>query len=140
MIRYSRLPADINERIDAAAVALENDSRVIFAYLFGGLATSDPKPLSDVDIAVYLDPPSVGPDTQLEIFGKLSDALGTGEIDLVILNTSPVSLTGRLLSSRRVIVDKDPFLRHRFESLELRKFFDFRIFEKRHMKRRHGIG
>jgi predicted nucleotidyltransferase len=27
---------------------------ILFAYLFGGLALGEPKPLSDVDIAVYL--------------------------------------------------------------------------------------
>jgi hypothetical protein len=39
-----------------------------------------------------------------------------------------------------VIADKDPFLRHRFESLELRKFLDFRIFEQRLLDARFARG
>ena len=34
---------------------LADHPQVIFAYLFGGLARGEPKPLSDVDIAVYLE-------------------------------------------------------------------------------------
>jgi hypothetical protein len=39
-----------------------------------------------------------------------------------------------------VIVDKDPFLRHRFESLALRQFLDFRIFERRILDTRFARG
>jgi predicted nucleotidyltransferase len=38
-----------------ACDALENDLRVVFGYLFGGYARGNPTPLSDGDIALYLD-------------------------------------------------------------------------------------
>ena len=66
--------------------------------------------------------------------------LGTDEIDLLILNGAPTALLGRVLRSRRVIIDKDPLLRHRFESLEMRKFMDFRIFERRFLDARFARG
>jgi len=47
---------------------------------------------------------------------------------VVVLNTAPTALTGRILQARQVIFDRDPFRRHLFESLALREFFDFRIF------------
>jgi hypothetical protein len=50
------------------------------------------------------------------------------------------ALLGRILQSRRVIADKDAFLRHRFESLALRKFLDFRIFERRFRDARFTSG
>ncbi|WP_133174608.1 hypothetical protein [Candidatus Methylomirabilis limnetica] len=59
---------------------------------------------------------------------------------MVVLNTAPTALTGRILQTRRVIFDRDPFRRHLFESLALREFFDFRIFEHRLLARRHGNG
>ena len=39
------------------------DENVIFAYLFGSLAGGAPKPLSDVDIAVYLLGTKTSPST-----------------------------------------------------------------------------
>jgi hypothetical protein len=68
-------------------------------------------------------------EVKLDLFDKLSDLFGTAEIDLVILNTAPISLAGRILQKKQLLVDKEPFRRHRYESLTLREFFDFRIKE-----------
>jgi hypothetical protein len=58
----------------------------------------------------------------------------------VILNNAPLSLAGRILQGRKVLVDKEPFVRHIFESRILREFFDFAVKEKNILKRRYGIG
>ncbi|HXJ84872.1 MAG TPA: hypothetical protein VMS64_40045 [Candidatus Methylomirabilis sp.] len=58
----------------------------------------------------------------------------------MILNTAPTALVGRILGSRRVIVDRQPFRRHRFESQALREFLDFRIFEHRLLSRQYPGG
>jgi hypothetical protein len=47
--------------------------------------------------------------------------LGTDSVDLVVLNRAPTALLGRIVRDRRVILDREPFLRHRFESLALRQ-------------------
>ncbi|GBD99267.1 nucleotidyltransferase domain protein [bacterium BMS3Abin07] len=138
MIRYKRLPEDIKERLACIEDYLGQHPQVIFAYLFGGLAREDHSPLSDVDMALYVkDPKRFG---YLTDYTKITNLLGTDELDLVILNRAPLSLAGRILLSRKVLVDKDPFLRHRYESLTLRKFFDFRIKERAIFTRRYGIG
>lgn len=115
-----------------------NDSNIIFAYLFGGLLRDRVNPLSDVDIAVFLK------DTKrsyyIDLFGKITDALGSDEVDLIILNNSPISLVGRILQNRKLLVDKNPFLRHKYESITLRKYFDFATKERDILKRRYGIG
>jgi hypothetical protein len=41
----------------------------------------------------------------------------------------PAGIETRLSQTRRVILDRDPHLRHRFESLALRMFCDFRRLE-----------
>lgn len=93
---------------------------------------------SDVDIALYVkDPARLN---YLETYTELTNILGTDELDLVILNRASLSLAGRVLLSRKVIVDKEPFIRHCYESLTLRKFFDFRIKEQAILRRRYGIG
>jgi predicted nucleotidyltransferase len=140
MVRRDPLPKDILERIPAAGRALEAEPGIIFAYLFGGLARGAPGLLSDVDIAVFLRSPDTAPRVKERLFDSLTDALGTLELDLVILNTAPISLVGRIIQGRRLLVDKEPFLRHRFESARLREFFDFRIREDAFMARRFRDG
>lgn len=125
MIKQNKIPGNISSRLDLLEPLLAGDSRIVFAYLFGGLASGRQRPLSDVDIAVYLDSCDDKAEVKLDIIGSLSDTLKTDEIDLVILNDAPISLVGRILRMKRLIVDKQPFLRHKFESLALREFFDF---------------
>ena len=60
---------------------------------------------------------------EMEILGKLSEILHTDEIDLVILNTASLPLLARIIKNKKILTDKDPFLRHKFESLTLRKYF-----------------
>lgn len=122
----SRLPDDILSRIEKLGSVFDKDSRIVFAYLFGGLAKGTQKPLSDVDIAVFLTSAMTGGDAKADLSGLLSDVLGTDEFDLVVLNNAPLSLVGRILGARRVITDKQPHLRHVFESRIMREFFDFR--------------
>jgi uncharacterized protein len=138
MIRYKELPENIDENIDRLTEVFLHDPNVVFAYLFGGLLKDKRSPLSDVDLALYVDR------TQhfdyVSMFGKIGDILKTDEIDLVVLNHAPLSLSGRILKDRKILVDKDPFRRHRFESVILRESFDFAIKERDILHRRYGIG
>lgn len=140
MIRFEKIPKDICNRLPDLVADLESNPKVVFAYLFGGLAAGEQKPLSDVDIAVFLDSTDDLAATKLELFDRISTMLGTAELDLVILNNAPVSLAGRIVRQKKVIVDKEPFQRHRFESLILREYFDFRIKEDIMFAKRFGIG
>lgn len=110
---------------------------MIFAYLFGGLAKGGPNPLSDVDIAVYVGVKKTL--DYLELFSGITRVLGTDEVDLVVLNDAPLSLAGRILQNRRLLVDKAPYLRHEYESLALREFFDFAVKEREILKRRYAL-
>ena len=138
MIRFKRLPENIRQRIAALPDFFEDDPNILFAYLFGGLLRDRLNPLSDVDLAVYVKSPKKV--QYLELFSRISKILGTDEIDLIILNDAPLSLAGRILQNRKVLADKDPFLRHKFESLILRKFLDFSVKERGILRRRYGIG
>ena len=140
MIRFEKIPEDILSRLPQLEQLFNKEKQVIFAYLFGSLAKGKQHPLADVDIAVYLKTLETLADYKVELFLKLSDVLGTSEIDLVILNTAPISLAGRILQGRRIIIDKEPFKRHLYESLTLREYFDFQIHETRLLSLRYGSG
>lgn len=138
MIRFNKIPEDIDSRIGLLTNLFMEDSNIVFAYLFGGLARGQKKPLSDVDLAIYVK--SLKELDYLSLFGKISEVLCTDEVDLVVLNSIPISLAGRSLQTRKVLVDKDPFLRHKYESQTLREFFDFAVKEKEILHGRYGIG
>ena len=140
MIKFERLPADILSRIPNVKRVLLEDENIVFAYLFGGLARGILKPLSDVDISVYVKDIGNLPEYKLKLFDALTEILGTNEMDLVILNTAPVILSGKILQNKQTLVDKNPPLRHAYESLTLRKYFDFTVKEKALFSRRYGLG
>lgn len=140
MIKFEKIYTDILLNIPTAKDVLEQDPNVVFVYLFGGLARGRIMPLSDVDIAVYLNSMEALPQYKLDLFDRLTDALGTCEVDLVILNKASISLAGRILAGKQVIVDKEPCRRHIYESVALRKFFDFRIKEDNLLQSRFGLG
>ena len=141
-MRYGRFPISNNilELIPEAQKVLNNHPQVIFAYLFGGLAKRHLSSLSDVDIAIYLIVNKNELEIKMNLLNQLSNALKTDEIDLVILNTASLPLIARIIQNKKVLVDKDPNLRYSFESLNLRKYFDFSIKEKDILYRRYKIG
>ena len=140
MIKYQKLPENILTLLPGAIEYLESNSEVLFAYLFGSLAKAKPQPLSDVDIAVYLNSGSHIVESKLAILGKLIDILQTDEIDLVVLNNADLPLVINILKNKKLIVDKSQFSRHIFESLMMRKYFDFSVFESAQLKRRYLNG
>lgn len=140
MIKYSRLPSQIQELLPEAVRYLQSREDVMFAYLFGSLGKGNLFPLSDVDIAVYLVNSAGASEKRFEILGALMDFLKTDEIDLVILNRASLPLRMRILQSKKVIVDHDPFFRHRYESLTMREYFDFSIKERNILERRFSRG
>jgi predicted nucleotidyltransferase len=140
MIKYSRLPQNIEENLPKAEAYLKSRPEVNFAYLFGSLAKGKPLPLSDVDIAVYLSKSLDVLEKKLEILGELVDILETDEIDLVILNEAPLALRMKILENKKLIVDNAPSLRHRYESLTMREYFDFSIKEMAILERKFLSG
>ena len=140
MIKYNKLPENIEALIPEAVIYLQSRPDVLFAYLFGSLAKGKPLPLSDIDIAVYLAEGAAIHEQKMGILGKLIEILQTDEIDLVILNKSPLTLCMQTLKNKKVIVDKVPFIRHQYESLTMRKYFDFSIKETSILERRFPDG
>ena len=140
MIKFQQLPDNIESLIPQVTAYLKSNSHIIFAYLFGSLAKGKQQPLSDVDIAVYLKQGANVVECKLAVLGRLIDILQTDEIDLVVLNAVNLPLVINVLKSKKIIVDKEPFIRHIFESLAMRKYFDFSIKEAAILQRRYLHG
>ena len=140
MIRHNKLPPNIEDLILKALTYLQSVPDILFAYLFGSFGRGKQLPLSDVDIAVYLKEPTVVQEKKMEILGTLIDILQTDEVDLVVLNNAPLPLQRRILQSKKVVVDHEPFRRHHYESLTMREYFDFSIKEREILNRRFLSG
>jgi predicted nucleotidyltransferase len=140
MIKFKKIPLNIEELLPGAIRYLESQPEVRFAYLFGGLAAGRRGPLSDIDLAVYLKEGSRASRVKIRLLYNLIDLLRTEEIDLVILNAAPLPLAYRILKNKRILMDRDPFLRHRYESLIIREYLDFSLAESRILERRYLHG
>jgi len=136
MIKHRKLPPNIEDLIPKAVTYLQSMPDTVFAYLFGSFGRGKQLPLSDVDIAVYLQDPTSVLEKKMVILGALVNILQTDEIDLVILNNAPLPLRMRILENKKVVVDREPFLRHHYESLTMREYFDFSVLEKQILNRR----
>ena len=131
---------NFSQTVRSVQNCLKNQPQVVFAYIFGSYAAGSPKPFSDVDVAVYLEGNDNLTETKLRILEKLSDALSTDDIDLVVLNTTSLPHAINILKKKRVLVDKQPYARHAFESLIMRKYYDFSIKESAMLRRRYMNG
>ena len=140
MIKYKKLPANIHHLIPKAVAYLQSKPDIIFAYLFGSFGRERPSPLSDLDVAIFLKEHADFQEKRMEILGGLINLLQTEEIDLVILNIAPLTLRMKILESKKVVVDQMPSLRHHFESLTAREYFDFSVLEKAILERRFFSG
>lgn len=140
MYKLKKLPDQVLALMPTVAECLYLRPEILFAYLFGSLAGGVQKPFSDVDIAVYIAGNVNFGEIQLDILESLTDVLQTDEIDLVVLNTASLPLVINVLKAKRILVDRRPFERHLFESLMMRKYFDFSIKESAQLRRRYLDG
>ncbi len=135
------LPADLDHRLTGLGDAIAAASTdVVFAYLFGSAATGALTPRSDVDVAVFAAPGSDTHAVRLTVARACARHLASDAIDIVLLNSAPLSLAGRVMMTRKVLLDRDPPVRHLYESRQARMFQDFRIREHRLLALRDACG
>jgi predicted nucleotidyltransferase len=89
------------------------------AYFFGSFGSGDVKPLSDIDLAVLFDEnlnhhEMVALENKLRV--DIEEVLHTDEVDIVILNTAPLSIQYGTLNNMTMITCED--------SGQMVKYFD----------------
>lgn len=102
---------------------LANERAVDFAYLFGSQATGKSGPLSDLDIAVYLDRRTDRWKYRLTLMEKLSKLLKRDDVDVVILNDAPPLLANEVTRCGTVLKD-DRAKRIPFEAGIMKAYLD----------------
>jgi hypothetical protein len=119
------MPLDASVRDRLTACLAHVTPPVVAAYLFGSAARGETTPLSDVDIAVYLDEPrrEARVAAYLGLRRRLAQALGNGPVDLVLLNDAPPALAGRIITGDR-LYSADERERIRLETTILSQYQD----------------
>ena len=100
---------------------------VCSVYLFGSRAAGTARADSDIDVGLlYFQPPAAtltsmpfGDEAQLSAELRLP-------VQLIVMNTAPVDLVHRILLSQRLLLDKDPSFRIRFEVKRRNEYFDLK--------------
>ncbi len=109
---------------------------VKLAYLFGSTARGESNCLSDIDIAVLFDDALLRKesfDPQVELISELTCILKTDNVDLVVLNDSPLLLTYNIIREGIILKSDEP-LRVKFETKVMSRYLDERYHIERHAK------
>jgi predicted nucleotidyltransferase len=110
---------------------LNNHSRVMFAFVYGSVLSSEnPR---DIDIAVYLFPvdfKNLSRDGEVSLSFAIPLEMNLEEqlkrkVDIQILNLAPLSFRYRVITDGKLIVDKDSNARCDFEYLSRVEYYDF---------------
>jgi uncharacterized protein len=126
---------------------LEKKTIIRFAYLFGSCATGKQGPLSDLDIAVFLDDKMDFFSCRLILMEELSCELhGERSIDLVVLNEASTVLRYEIIRDG-IVLKEGKERRVEFETHVLREYLDteplravHRAALKRSFRKEHHFG
>lgn len=100
---------------------------VVSAALIGSQARGAAGPLSDVDVAVWLDPAldrAARGELRIVLASELAVTLGTQEIDVIVLNDAPPLVTHGAMGGGVRLVTRDELARVRLDSDALLTYLD----------------
>jgi predicted nucleotidyltransferase len=112
------------------------EERVTVAYLFGSTAKGEASCLSDIDIAILFDDiltKKEAFDLQLRLIADLGSLLKTNNVDLVVLNDSPLLLAFNVIRDG-IILKSDEKKRVHFETRIMSQYLDEHYHIKRHTR------
>jgi uncharacterized protein len=112
------------DTIGSLRAALAAEPAVRLAYLFGSQARGDESPGSDVDVAVWMDPP-----VSLMGLGGLAERLGLAagrQVDIVDLRMAPPLLCREVVAEGEALLVRDVYFKLEFELEAVRRYEDTR--------------
>ena len=105
--------------------ALAGYDNLVCAYLFGSEAKGRAGSLSDIDIAVLMEPNPDIDNEKTEIESSLCNILGRSDVDLIVLNEAPFTLAYRVLRDGIVLTVRNPRAKENFEVMTIMNYLDF---------------
>lgn len=129
MIKNKPLPTDIRDRFHNLTHHFRENGRVVALYLFGSSAREQEDRLSDIDLALLLDPETLPVDlfqVQLAYLGEINHILRTDEVSFVLLNDCPLIVQYNVIRTGQILVDNNLQKRLAFERRVEDLYFDFK--------------
>lgn len=123
----------------------KNREEVIFAYLFGSYAKGTTNKLSDIDIAIFVNPElceEEGFGYRANLLADLMQVLHTNNCDLVILTHASPLLSHQVIRYGKCIFSRDEKRRIKFEVNSFKRYVDtkrLRDIQSQYMYKRIGI-
>lgn len=129
-------------RFSALRARLSGFSEVVAVYLFGSAARGTRGKRSDVDIAVLTRAEGTSrrrARSLVEYVQAACDALGTDNVDVVLLHRAPIALRHEVFREGKPLLVRDPEALVRFRLESSRKYLDTiplrRMFEEAYFRR-----
>lgn len=109
---------------------------VVAAWLYGSVGRGAHGPASDVDVAILRGRSSQGTleDLPLDLEAALESVLGRA-VSVIVADDAPPDLVHRVLRDGRLLVDRDPGRRIRFEVQTRNEYFDLVPYLNRYRRR-----
>ena len=122
------MSVDRSKLVRCLTRALEPRAEILDAYLFGSQARGNAHGQSDVDVAVFVDESLADEGRwgyRAELTTVLMAALGTNDVDVVVLNQAPPLLYHRVLRDGVLLVTRDLQATTTRAGYALSRYFDF---------------
>lgn len=110
--------------LEAQAADALRHAGASFALVHGSRASGDPRADSDLDVAAWWPSPDVPASFDVDV---------PDGVDLMVLNSAPLELAGRVAERGRLLFDDDPPARVRWQATTRKIYFD----EKPRLERGH---
>lgn len=122
---------DVERIIEALADRCRGLPPVVLLYLHGAHARGTQSALSDLDLAVLLEPGAArNRRIHADVLFALEETCERDDVDMVILNTAGPIIADRVIRQGRLVYARDDRERIIFEASVIRKALDFRFFSR----------
>ncbi len=127
----------IDEIAEKLTKYFNEHEEILFAILFGSIAKGKSNKMSDIDIAVMVEPNFNKPfpfGYQAELTTDLIGVLGRNDVDVIILNEAPIVLKHEVLRYGKFIFVKDEHARIKFQVDTINQYEDYKVLYRIHEK------
>jgi predicted nucleotidyltransferase len=100
-------------------------SGLLLAYLFGSQIEGRLGPVSDYDLAVFIDPDVDGQQFQARLAHELAQVLQGRRVDVVLLNRAPIELAYAAIAQGKLLYERDIAARVEYEAGVLGRYGDY---------------
>jgi predicted nucleotidyltransferase len=104
---------------------VSNLKEIHLVYLFGSQVEGRLGPMSDYDVGVLIDRTEDERQVHARLTHELARALGTDQVDVVLLNRAPIELAYAIIAQGRMLYQRDVATRVEYEAQVLSRYGDY---------------